>query len=386
MKILFTRFPLESTYGGAEVQTMSLMKGLIERGHAVAFLGSCPTLLRLCREEGIPVAELAIGPPPVTKWHALSFFWRQTSMRQRLIRAFDQFCPSVIGRKEGILSGVEGHDINVVCMLSLSEKLLLTEHAVSRNARIFWIEHDRVGPWLTKNPWLKKVLRTSTYTTTVCVSDLSRKIYIELGWSPENTMAIANGVDGVRVMSERNIASNSKLKTQSLTLRIGTIARLTHDKGIDLLIEAVAAIPNASLSIIGQGQEEETLRTCIQAKHGTGRITIKSNVNDLAAFYRSLDVFVLPSREHDPFGLVAAEAMLCGIPTIVTDACGIAGYLKNGTDAIIVRANDADALRDAIRKLSDANIRDVIAQSGRKIAQEKFSLERMVDEYERTLR
>ena len=64
MKILFTRFPLESAYGGAEVQTLSLMKGLRDRGHAIAFAGSCKTLLRLCREEGFPVIELRIGPRP----------------------------------------------------------------------------------------------------------------------------------------------------------------------------------------------------------------------------------------------------------------------------------------------------------------------------------
>jgi len=45
MNILFTRFSLESAYGGAEVQTLSLMKGLKEKGHEMIFLGSCPVLL-----------------------------------------------------------------------------------------------------------------------------------------------------------------------------------------------------------------------------------------------------------------------------------------------------------------------------------------------------
>ena len=135
MKILFTRFPLESSRGGAENQTLWLMKGLIQRGHAVAFLGSCPALLAMCKEEGIPNTELNIGPPPVTKWSAISFFWRKKRMQQRLQEALSKF-----------------ENVDAICMLSLSEKLLLTETANEKGIKVLWIEHDTIGRWLTKNP------------------------------------------------------------------------------------------------------------------------------------------------------------------------------------------------------------------------------------------
>ncbi|MFH0851145.1 MAG: hypothetical protein V1876_00140, partial [Candidatus Peregrinibacteria bacterium] len=137
MRILFTRFPLESRYGGAEVQTMALMHGLQARRHAVAFLGSCPILLKLCRDEGILAAEFKIGAPPVTRWSALSFLWRKRSMQQRLCNAVGEFGP-----------------LDALIMLSLSEKLLLMPFALERGIRVFWMEHDGVGRWLTKNPWL----------------------------------------------------------------------------------------------------------------------------------------------------------------------------------------------------------------------------------------
>ena len=153
MKILFTRFPLESAYGGAEVQTLSLMKGLREHGHAVVFAGSCPTLLKLCREENFPVAELNIGAPPVSKNTVIGFFWRKQNMRRQLEALLEQFS-----------------NLDALCMLSLSEKILLTPLAVHKGIKTFWIEHDRIGPWLTKNPWLKKLQQMSNAVTTIAVS------------------------------------------------------------------------------------------------------------------------------------------------------------------------------------------------------------------------
>lgn len=373
MKILFTRFPLESRYGGAEVQTMSLMKGLIDRGHAVAFLGSCPTLLRLCRDESIPSAKLDIGPPPVTMWNTASFLWRKKRMQRLFNDAFDQIRP------------------DVVCMLSLSEKLLLTEPAATQGARVFWIEHDRVGRWLTRNPWLSMLRRMSQCAMTVCVSELSRGIYLRLGWPTERTIAIANGVDVKRLtachgepVEPRHASSKANIlrQAQDDTLKIGTIARLSHDKGIDSLIESIVDLPNVRLTIIGEGGEEVALRALIQAKKMDDRIVIQHHIDDLAGFYHSLDLFILASREHDPFGLTAAEAMLCGTATIVTSACGIAGYLQNERDAMIVKANDARALAEAIRRLSDGNFRARIAEEGRKMAEKKFSAKRMVRDYE----
>ena len=111
MHIFFTRFPLESQFGGAEVQTLSLMEGLKERGHHVAFLGSCPVLLEKCFALSVPYFDLNIGPPPVTKWHAISFLWRQFLMRKKLINAINE-------------QPVTRNEQRVIFMLSLSEKLL----------------------------------------------------------------------------------------------------------------------------------------------------------------------------------------------------------------------------------------------------------------------
>lgn len=363
MNILFTRFPLESADGGAENQTEWLMEGLRSRGHEVSFLGSCPMLLRRAEKLGIPHTRLDIGPPPVTKSAAISFFWRKKAMQSALVKA---------------LTGVSPQP-DAIIMLSLSEKILLSEHVASQGKRVLWIEHDRVGSWLRRNPWLPALKRASAHVTIICVSELSRRIYLGLGFDPSRVIAIPNGVPPTPTPT-------LTLPRIGEQLLLGCIARLSKEKGIDVLLQAIAEMPDVTLQIIGQGPEEGYLRTCIEEDTrrlglSEPRITITRSVPDLSSFYQSIDALVLPSTDHDPFGLAAAEAMMRGTAVIVTDACGIADYLIDGENALIAQAASPTSLAAQIRKLSEGSVRERIALQGRKAAQEKFSLERMTEAY-----
>lgn len=370
MRILFTRFPLESSLGGAERQTTSLMKGLSGLGHAVAFLGSCPVLLGEASKAQLLHANLEIGPPPVSKWTAISFFWRQQKMRRRLEAAFNEF-----------------GELDAVFMLSMSEKLLLTETAAMKGIKVIWMEHDRVGNWLRKNPWLPALRKLSEHVMTVCVSEFSRKIYLGLGWKPDNVIAIPNGI-GFRQFASP--PSPRAVERGAGGVRLGCVARLSAEKGIDMLIQAVGCLPETYLTIVGKGPEEGYLRKLICQIHeaemqSVGRMRIIPHIDDLAAFYRSIDVLVLPSRDNDPFGLVAAEAMASGTPVIVTDQCGIAGYLRDGHDSILCRANSERALKEAVLRSMNESLRARLSENGRATAERVFSTDSMIAAYAKLL-
>ena len=384
MKILFTRFPLESRFGGAEVQTISLMKGLREKGHEVSFLGSCPTLLAELPKHGISVQKLDIGNPPVTKFGAVSFFWRQFGMKKKLIDVVDSWvrrtksCSACENddnaQSTSSTCGPKNNQNNAaIFMLSLTEKLLLTDYAVQKGIKVFWVEHDKVDRWLTVNPWLPHLLRLSRQATTITVSDLSREIYKKLGWSSEHVISIPDGIDVKKfVQKEKKIYPND-------VFRCGCIARLTRDKGVDVLLGAMASFSDIHLTIIGKGPEEKTLRAYTKEHHLDSRVRFASDV-PLNELYKDLDVLILPSREHDPFGMVVAEAMACGIPTICTTQCGISAHLQPG-ESLIARADDAEALRDALETVQEQEVWDVLAENGPRIALERFSSDAMVNTY-----
>jgi glycosyltransferase involved in cell wall biosynthesis len=205
-----------------------------------------------------------------------------------------------------------------------------------------------------------------------------------MGFDPARVIAIPNGVPAPHTYNSRS----SQLIAHSSSLRLGCIARLSPEKGIDVLLHALENIPEVSLDIIGTGSDEGYLRTLIHQdteRMGGERIHIRKSMSSLDDFYASIDVLVLPSREHDPFGLVVAEAMMRGIPVIVTDACGVAGYLKDGVDALIVEANEPHALADAIRRILEPNFRKVLGEQGRATARKLFSIETMVKRYEKLI-
>lgn len=361
MKLLFTRFPLESAYGGAEVQTLTLMQRLIDRGHSVGFAGSCPVLLEECRRKGIPAVEWHIGPPPVTKWDAIAFTWKQAGMKKKLAALLDQF-----------------HDLDAIAMLSLTEKLLLTDIAAATGVKAVWIEHDTVGPWLTRNPWLGLLLDQAARATTVVVSELSRTIYRNIGWPEERIVAIPNGVTGDVTQKTQDAPHEG--------LHLLCVARLSPEKGVDVLLRAIEHDPGVTLDIVGEGKERAALEALANEQDVKGRVRFLGRRNDVGTMYASYDALVLPSREHDPFGLVAAEAMMAGVPVVVTDACGIAGYLTNGKDALVARADNAESLARAIGVLGDAGARARIGKDGHGTATTLFASERMGDAYESVFR
>ena len=343
MNILFTRFPLESAYGGAENQTISLMQGLEGCGHQVSFVGSCPVLLERCEELRIENEQLHIGPPPVTKWGAISFFWRQFAMRKKLLDA-------IADKPDAIF------------MLSLSEKILLTPYALKAGIKVIWQEHDTVGTWLTKSPWLSKLRKMSSAVQTVCVSELSAQIFRDLGYA--NVTGIPNGVESGKWKVESG--------KQDDQLIIGCIARLSPEKGVDVLVEAISQT-DLPLKVLGSGP---------QKIGNTDQVEVLDRIECIDDFYNQIDVLVLPSRKEDPFGLTVAEAMMRGIPTICTDACGIAAHLTPGVDSIVVEAGSSGALRAALKQMKDQTLRKELSVAGKTYAEKYFTIQAMVDRYE----
>ncbi len=360
MKILFTRFPLESIPdGGAERQVISLAAGLADKGHVVSFAGSCDALRPAFRKANLPVVDLDIGPPPVSKFAIARFMVKKKKMKADL---------------EAMLAGFK--KLDVIVMLSLTEKLLLTDVAAKRGITVVWIEHDPVGRWLTKNPWLKLLKKQASYATTVTVSDLSRDQYLDMDWNPKKTVAIPNGIDDAWFKEKANDREPGN------TFHLGYVGRLAEEKGVDLLLRAMGNEPHATLDIVGDGPERTTLEKRADRLGLGHRVRFLGRRKDVAQFYRQIDALVLPSRTLDPFGMVVAEAMAMGVPCLITDACGIASCLHATSDVVVVQRDSARALVTGIERLRDPEKFLSMKKRASKAAKQQFTLSTMVDRYE----
>ncbi|MEU4569102.1 glycosyltransferase family 4 protein [Micromonospora sp. NPDC023956] len=169
-------------------------------------------------------------------------------------------------------------------------------------------------------------------------------------------------------------------------LHVGFLGRIVEDKGIPYLVRAFRRIadPDARLLIGGNyqtvmgGDDLAAIRAEIGADH---RIQVLGELRgqEIADFYASIDVFALPSVAES-FGIVQAEAMMCGVPSVTTDLPGGRYPVLATQFGRVVPPRDPEALHRAILELADApgDWRESKAREARKL----FGAERSLDAHE----
>lgn len=130
------------------------------------------------------------------------------------------------------------------------------------------------------------------------------------------------------------------------------VARLHRQKGIDVLIEALARLEAAvrdrfHVVVLGDGPDRDALAKLAAARGVREAISFAGWCDDPRAWTSAFDLFVLPSRsEGQPFALL--EAMADGVPVIACAAGGIPEALDEGRVGMLVEIEGADALARAI--------------------------------------
>jgi glycosyltransferase involved in cell wall biosynthesis len=160
---------------------------------------------------------------------------------------------------------------------------------------------------------------------------------------------------------------------------IGYVGRLVPEKGVDLLLEAVAGMDAVwRLAIVGAGPERERLEALSRRLGLGGRVSFEGDIPSIRmpAFYRELDVLVLPSRSQpnwvEQFGRVLIEAMACGVPVVGSDCGEIPRVVADA--GLIFSEGDARALREClIRLIRETELWDSLARRGRERVRAHFT-------------
>ncbi|PJF48856.1 MAG: glycosyltransferase family 1 protein [Chloroflexi bacterium] len=172
---------------------------------------------------------------------------------------------------------------------------------------------------------------------------------------------------------------------------IGMCARLATEKGVEVLVRALAIIretrPNARVifagphrNVIGEEAYARRLQPHFDALGDAWTFVGSLQGRALSAFFASCDVTVLPSlNSTESFGLVQVESMLCGTPSICSDLPGVRVPVQTTGMGEVTPVGDASALAEAILRVCDNRAayvkpRDFILQH--------YSTARTVSEYE----
>lgn len=174
---------------------------------------------------------------------------------------------------------------------------------------------------------------------------------------------------------------------------VGCVGRIKFvRKGQEVLVQAAALLKQRGLTakylLVGApapGNEEhgERLRKLIHDLGLGSDVVLPGELADPKPAYAAMDIFVLPSAQAEPFGLVVLEAMAMGCPVVATAIGGPLSIVAEGETGFLVPPGDAKALADKLEVLlRDAALRERMAAAGRERLEARFSFANTVNELE----
>jgi glycosyltransferase involved in cell wall biosynthesis len=282
--------------GGAEQQLRSLLRHLPLRCEVITLTNPGPVAEQL-RADGIPVTHLGMAGN------------RDLAALPRLVRAvragrYDVvhthlYRACVYGRIAARLAGVR--------------RVVATEHSLgdrriegrplTRSTRALYLATERLG------------------TATVAVSSAVAGRLRHWGVPADRIHLVPNGIETARFRYDpaARRATRARLGLDGTAPVVGGLGRLVPGKRFDVLVRAVAQLPDAVLVLAGAGPEHEALRRL------AGRLGVADRVRligecagpEVPDLLSALDVFVSTSQE-ETFGLAVLEALAAGLPVLYT--------------------------------------------------------------------
>lgn len=199
----------------------------------------------------------------------------------------------------------------------------------------------------------------------------------ELDWAKKYTQdqKLAKIPNGVDLSKFSPVGSKIKFGLSGpIILSVGALFWYKHH---ELSIKAVESMNEGALVIIGSGPEKQNLEKVGAKLLNLNRLKIlEVDYQRIAEFYRSANVFVLPSWQREAFGIVYLEAMASGVPVVAPNDLSRKEII--GDAGLLVDVNDIRAYSDAIQICLNTKWGDKPRNQA-----SKFSWDIITDEYKK---
>ncbi len=341
--------------GGAAEHVLQLSIGLRERGFEAEICAPEGWIADHARTAGLKLHILPFSrnPHPV----------RDTVTLRRIRQLARTRRPSIIhlhSSKAGFLGRIAARSVRVPSVFTPHAWSFLS--AGGRPAAAIWTGLERIGRRMG--------------ATTVCVSEdeatagaAARVI------APDRVVVITNGV---------HVPVEPPHRPDRDDVTIGSIARLSRQKGIDVLLRAFAEVagdrPRVNLVIVGGGPLSGELRDLASELGITGRVEMLGASAVARDRLPDFDIFVLASR-WEGLSLALLEARAAGLACVATAVGGTRQVIVDGVDGLVVPPDNVGALAAGIRRLvDDGPLRQEMGRAAHARTREHFSVERMIDE------
>lgn len=355
-------FPLSERPGhvilaGAENHLLSLLPALQGRGVEVELIvllfDAGPmitnTLEKLARA-GIKISVVAKNPQK-------SRFVNMFSLRKKL-------CQLLRSRRERIIHAhLDFGALVEIIRLAGCSKI------------VFSIHNDE--PYFNRIPWRYEFrLNKHLVSQYIAISDRVRNYFISAAQvNPEKITTIYYGVPP---LSGGQNFSRSLYGLSQDDFVVGFIGRLAPQKNVQVLLEALAMLPEVKGVIVGDGDMRGELEDFAR-RRGLKNVLFTGAINNAAAMMPMFDLFCLPSL-WEGLGFVLLEAMLQRVPIIGSRSGAIPEILGHGKYGLLFETLDPESLAAAIAQARNnlPRMRQMADQSFQ-YAYDRFSLDQMVE-------
>lgn len=356
-----------SYVSGMEIKTLNMLSALKERGHDVYVVASGwndGDFVGRLAERGIAHETIYLGKltkslkPEHIRWMA-DTIWRLPGALLAMRRHLRAFRPDVV-------------------VLFNRDSALLAASVLRGWPCVFHVaELQDITPW---TQWMYGRI-DGFVARWIGVSNYIGARLPAFGIAPETVHVVHNGIPE-SVVADR-------IPSPEGVVRIGICGQVGPWKGHDDLLAALGLLHERGCPfrclVFGRGEEayvdslqRETLRLGIDALvewHGF--------VKSLPEMYAQVDVLAAPTRTEEPFGLVAAEAGLNGIPVVVSRRGGLPEIVVDGETGFVVEAERPDLLANRLERLIDSpELRATMGAAGRERVHTLFTVDRMAEGHE----
>jgi glycosyltransferase involved in cell wall biosynthesis len=356
MKIMLTTPSME--VGGAERVVTILAERLAARGHTIG----------LAAPRGALDADM-IGTPHV----------RMT------LREDDRAVMGAMRSTLSLTSAIRGFDPDVVHAQNVKSAVTARAGATLARGRgrpaILATFH---GVLPAEYPRAAKLLRSADHVACVS-SDLLGRI-TAAGLPAAKASLIRNAIDLPPPLSdERRAALDHELGLADAPT-VAIVGRLVPQKAHERFLTAASivsqSVPEARFLIVGEGPRRESIERSIQTAGLEDRVHMTGRRSDAREIIARAQVLVF-SSEWEGLSIAALEALAAGTPVVSTDVQGMRELLATGAGAIVPLDDGTELGRRIAALLSDQAEQAEMGRAGRELIEREFSLNGMVESYER---
>lgn len=318
--------------GGTEYQTLTLAKALLENGYAVrlvCYFEHDPKMVEYFHTLGVEVTLLSpqgIRPP--------SLLAKTVFLFKGFSHLLSTYKPTIVH-----VQYMAPGSLAISLFKLLGAKIVLTTAHVPGHI----YRHTFVPRFIAR--WMSELF--------LCVSQSSEQAFFGKDshlYSPE---LYVQGRKHFTLYNCTDLPDLLPHKVSDAPFTLGVVARLSHEKGLDILLEAMPLIlqthPTIRLLIVGEGEQRkslEQLANTLSIDHALTWAGLQPK-ESLPSWYAQMDIVIVPSR-FEGFGLSAIEAMSYALPVVASAVDGLKEVVDDHVTGLLVPPQNPLALSRAI--------------------------------------